>query len=241
MHKKLVELPTKGRAVFVGDTHGDLEASQWVVKKYLDEKTILIFLGDYVDRGPKSKENIDFLLRLKEDYPERVFLLMGNHEAYSIVRFYPADFWEGLSSEESSYYTNIFKELPLAVFSYNGVIALHGALPDVNELSDINKIRLGDDNWYKIVWGDFSNNRGEFFGMRGGRPLFGQDYFERVMGSLGTNVLIRSHQPDAPEKMYNNRCLTIFTSSVYKPERTVALLDLESPIRNVDDILIERF
>jgi len=43
----------------------------------------LYFLGDYIDRGPGSKEVIDYLMYLeKEEYNLR--LLMGNHEEYLI-------------------------------------------------------------------------------------------------------------------------------------------------------------
>ena len=63
-----------GRAVFVGDTHGDFDASKKVIASYLRPENRVIFLGDYVDRGPKSVENINYLLCLKLAYPENLFL-----------------------------------------------------------------------------------------------------------------------------------------------------------------------
>jgi len=39
----------------------------------------LVFLGDYVDRGPQARTLIERLLRLREEGPETVFL-RGNHE-----------------------------------------------------------------------------------------------------------------------------------------------------------------
>ena len=39
----------------------------------------LIFLGDYIDRGPDSKGVLDLMLQLQRDNPANVFL-MGNHE-----------------------------------------------------------------------------------------------------------------------------------------------------------------
>jgi len=39
----------------------------------------LVFLGDYVDRGPEARVLIERLLRLREEGPETVFL-RGNHE-----------------------------------------------------------------------------------------------------------------------------------------------------------------
>jgi len=46
----------------------------------------LYFLGDYIDRGPGSKEVIDYLMNLQyEDYNIRT--LMGNHEDYLIKSY----------------------------------------------------------------------------------------------------------------------------------------------------------
>ena len=50
------------------------------------------------------------------------------------------------------------------------------------------------------------------------------------------NVLIRSHDPYAPERMYDNRCLTIFTSNAYGVERKIAVLSLNKVIKSVKDI-----
>jgi hypothetical protein len=61
------------------------------------------------------------------------------------------------------------------------------------------------------------------------------------MSRLGKNVLIRSHQPEAPPIMYGSRCLTIFTSSAYGncvSERTIALVDLKRPVKSAGDIEI---
>ncbi len=49
------------------------------VSKIVDEKSdTIIFLGDYIDRGDKSKEVVDYLLELKTKY--RCIFLKGNHE-----------------------------------------------------------------------------------------------------------------------------------------------------------------
>jgi len=46
MEQKLVEIKEAKKIVFVGDTHGDLEASQKVIKNYLKLGNKIVFLGD---------------------------------------------------------------------------------------------------------------------------------------------------------------------------------------------------
>jgi len=58
---KLIQLES-GKIIFVGDTHGDLEATEKIINRYLKPRNKLVFLGDYVDRGPASLDNINFLL-----------------------------------------------------------------------------------------------------------------------------------------------------------------------------------
>ena len=233
-----------GEVIFVGDTHGDFEATEKIMQRYLKPENKLVFLGDYVDRGPASLENINFLLKQKLKHPDSLFLLMGNHEGYSVVHFHPADFWDSLDTELRQRYAEVLSKLPLLVSTPNGVIALHGALPDVPSLEDIDGIKLGSAEWQQITWGDWQEREGGFLGFDPytGRPQFGQEWFEEAMSRLGKNVLIRSHQPNVPQVMYKRRCLTIFTSSAYKhyvSERTIALLDLGREARSVDDIGIE--
>jgi protein phosphatase len=238
---KLIEIKKAEKVVFVGDTHGDLEASQKVIKDYLKEGNKIVFLGDYVDRGPFSKENLDFLLKQKEKNSDKIFLLQGNHEGHRILKFSPAEFWESLSREEYRRYSQIVENFPLVLVAKD-IIALHGALPEIEKLEDFEKIKIGDENWFRICWGDFVNEPGGDLGLDifTGRPQFGRDYFFKLMEKFNKKVLIRSHQPDAPLFMFDDRCLTIFTSSAYTQERTIAILDFQKEIKTAKDIEIIR-
>ncbi len=66
----------------IGDIHGCHETLLELLYKAspdMDRDTI-IFLGDYIDRGPDSKKVVSFILRLMEQAPGRIIPLMGNHE-----------------------------------------------------------------------------------------------------------------------------------------------------------------
>lgn len=69
--------------VCFGDIHGQLEQLKDLIEKvdfYLAEELELyhyVFLGDYVDRGEKVKETLDFLIKLKHERKGRVYFLMG--------------------------------------------------------------------------------------------------------------------------------------------------------------------
>ncbi|MEJ5230511.1 metallophosphoesterase family protein [Pseudothermotoga sp. U03pept] len=63
----------------MGDIHGCIESLESLIMKLpLSGGDKLIFLGDYIDRGPDSRAVIDRLIALSKDY-ECVFL-RGNHE-----------------------------------------------------------------------------------------------------------------------------------------------------------------
>ena len=236
---RLIELPSRGEAVFVGDTHGDLDATEKVMSCFQKGRNTLVFLGDYVDRGNFSRENVDTVLQAKWKHPKEIFLLAGNHEGYLPKPFSPANFWDSLLDEEREIYGLLFSKFPLAATSTNGVLALHGGLPELGALAEINQIEWGDDQWDRIVWGDFAEWEEESPGDWAGRPQFGRRYFERMMDRYQKRVLIRSHQPYAPLFMFKRRCITIFSSYAYVPVRHVAIVDLEKEVWTADDIILE--
>jgi serine/threonine protein phosphatase 1 len=67
----------------IGDIHGCLDR----LIRLLDlvnpdlDRHLLVFVGDYVDRGPDSSGVVDYIIDLKKKYnPENIICLMGNHE-----------------------------------------------------------------------------------------------------------------------------------------------------------------
>jgi Calcineurin-like phosphoesterase len=90
-------------AVYViGDLHGDVEcARQWVQRTGLIQEdknakdtsqqmtwvgdataktSHLVFMGDYIDKGITSKQTVEYVQSLTDQFPTTVTALMGNHE-----------------------------------------------------------------------------------------------------------------------------------------------------------------
>lgn len=77
-------LETPARIFAVGDIHGCNDETVVLLDhlkgaQKLSQEDLVIFIGDYVDRGSQSKEVIDTLLKFRVDYPRTIFL-RGNHE-----------------------------------------------------------------------------------------------------------------------------------------------------------------
>ena len=64
-------------AIAIGDVHGCLTPLQRLVQR-LPPAAELVFLGDYIDRGPASAQVVQYLRRLARERPCR--FLKGNHE-----------------------------------------------------------------------------------------------------------------------------------------------------------------
>ena len=85
---KLYHIPKNTRVYAIGDIHGHYDAlarMHIAIDKHLDknpiEKAIIVYLGDYIDRGPDSAKVLARMCEMPEEEEgiERVFI-KGNHE-----------------------------------------------------------------------------------------------------------------------------------------------------------------
>jgi serine/threonine protein phosphatase 1 len=69
----------------IGDIHGCYKTLQSLLQKISNFSTenTYYFLGDYIDRGPASKEVLDFLIEFRESN-KNVNIIRGNHEQMMI-------------------------------------------------------------------------------------------------------------------------------------------------------------
>jgi serine/threonine protein phosphatase 1 len=70
------------RTFAIGDIHGDLDSLDVLLGRLprLGEGDTLVFVGDYLDRGPKSRQVIERLRGLPAETSARIVVLRGNHE-----------------------------------------------------------------------------------------------------------------------------------------------------------------
>jgi serine/threonine protein phosphatase 1 len=76
--------------IAIGDVHGNRAALDDLLTRIDGEAgagDTVVFLGDYIDRGPDSKGVIDSILRFRADSPSTVVTLLGNHEAGLLQTF----------------------------------------------------------------------------------------------------------------------------------------------------------
>ena len=85
--KKRRGIPDGQRIYAVGDIHGRADLLAALFARIDDDleaspitKSIQVFIGDYIDRGPYSRDVIEMIIARKRTH--RVVCLKGNHEAY---------------------------------------------------------------------------------------------------------------------------------------------------------------
>ena len=76
--------------IAIGDVHGNLVALDDLLKELTPEiksEDTIVFLGDYIDRGPDSKACIQRIIEFRRNAKGRVVTLLGNHEQW-LLRTY---------------------------------------------------------------------------------------------------------------------------------------------------------
>ena len=183
---------------------------------------MLVFLGDYIDRGRASLRNLEMVLALKVFYPDNVILIRGNHEEGGgfVPYEFPYDlkekFGSKIGSELHEKYVSLFSLFPNVVLTGNNIVAVHGGIPsqDIKNLKDlIGKEKL----FHQMRWNDPKEGIQEReFGNRSSMEfcVFGKKAFIRFMKAISAKVMIRSHEypKDGSQKFFDSRLITIFST-----------------------------
>jgi len=202
-----------------------------------------VFLGDYVDRGKQSLETICLLLAYKIRYPEKIFLLRGNHEDAKINRVY--GFYDECKRRFNVRLWKIFSDcfncLPIAALIDDKILCMHGGLsPELTSLDQIKDIeRPAEIPDYgllcDLLWSDPSPD-GEGWGEsdRGVSCTFGADKLVEFLEKNDLDLICRAHQvvEDGYEFFAQRRLVTIFSAPNYCGEfdNAGALLSIDESL-----------
>jgi len=217
------------RCIIIGDIHGDLDTLLKIIEKInineiKEQKAVIVFLGDYGDRGEKSPEVYYLLLKLKSILKEKIVLLRGNHEGPDDLLAHPHDlplfFIDKYGQEGYALYLRIkklFEKFYLAFVVLNKLIALHGGIPSnalsMNDIAIAKKIHPKKRLLEEILWNDPMDEYGIRESYRGAGKLFGPDITENFLKRNNLLVLIRGHEPAKLGYFisHNGKVVTIFS------------------------------
>ena len=246
-----VELPgtAGGVAVVFGDTHGDWGSMLGAVRAFeaAGPSSILVGLGDYVDRAPAdqpcgSVANALYLLGLAARFPDRVYLLQGNHETVRRIGVAPhtlpaevARLW-GPDPERYDRLMGLLERGPLAASAGCGAYLAHAGFPRGELPSPWTSVLRppDDERLLELVWAECAASDTR----RGAAPAWDEQDLERFLESSGLSTVWRGHDPDlSGRSLYHGRVMTLHTTQLYARYGGVllAVIPLDRPLRTVDD------
>ena len=229
---RLIQLKAQGEALIVSDLHGDLESliqimkeSNFLQKISQNNDAVLIFLGDYGDRGEYSKEVYYTVLKLKLAFPEQVILMRGNHEGPEDLLASPHDLpmefqikfgekWEGAYLKIRELFTCLYN----VVLVEKRYLIIHGGVPTqaktVEDLAYAHTFHPKQSFLEDILWSDPNESVKEICASpRGAGKLFGENITNQALRRFDVRILIRGHEPceDGFKISHNGKVLTIFS------------------------------
>ncbi|KFD51426.1 hypothetical protein M514_07639 [Trichuris suis] len=187
-----------------GDTHGQyfdllrlFETGGW------PPKSRYLFLGDYVDRGPKSIEVICIMFLFKSLYPRDFYILRGNHECAEINKVY--GFYHECAGRYSENLFNKFQDafdyLPLAALVGGRILCMHGGIsPDLNSFEQVRlanrPLQVDEEGLFcDLLWADPDDAvTGWVNSSRGTSYLFGVNVVLEFCEKMNIDMIARAHQ-----------------------------------------------
>ena len=242
----VIDAESAERIIVLGDIHGDLSAFRrgMSLRKTGD---LIIFLGDYADRGPHGVEVIEAVDALLKRLPGQIIALKGNHEDYTQAgtpAFSPCTLvdeardkrgsWESFFPFFSSFVQQLFLSAILpgkALFIHGGI---HGNMQAAADLANPDSHTVNS-----LLWSDPGSRRGSRPGPRGIGEVFGSDVSASVLDRLGLKHLIRGHEPrkaiGGPFFEHEGRVITTSCTSIYGGRAFSLILDTREWPNSPDD------
>jgi len=232
------------RILVAGDIHGDYDSLRRILRSVDMDRDLLVFLGDYADRGLYGVEVIDTISDLVGRYSGRVLALKGNHEDYTEdgePTFYPCDLVYEATRKRGGwmqYFVERLKpfigRLYLAAVIPGEILMVHGGVSSrIESLDDLRYPSLSIER--DVLWSDPWSGYGEYPNRRGVGVEFGVDITEKVCMKLGVKMIVRSHEPmkasTGPYYEHGGRVVTVSSTSVYGGKPFILTIDPLNPSR----------
>jgi len=226
--------PSYEYLAIVGDLHGDHVSLGYILDHIIRkdpslENTLLVTLGDYIDRGRPDGQIavLSALMRLKLARPDNVFMLRGNHEPPSGLEPIPHDYPMALASiygarlgsEAYDASRSFFDLLPYVAIIKGYMLAVHGGPPTSS--IDLDTEEYLSTEWpppleilEEVLWNDPSEHV-EFRepSPRGAGWLWGAKVTEAALTRLGVRYIVRGHEPtpNGYKTNHNDKVITLFS------------------------------
>lgn len=237
--------------IICGDIHGQLHdlitlfkiGKEPPISKYL-------FLGDFVDRGFYSLETFLLLLVYKLKYPNKIYLIRGNHESRqitSVYGFYDECIRKYNNANVWRYCCELFDYLSLGAYIMNnncnkeGIFCIHGGLsPNLEKLDEIKLIDRKqevphDGSMCDLLWSDPEKEiQGWALSPRGAGFLFGENETNKFLHLNNLSLIARAHQlvMEGYRELFNGGLVTVWSAPnyCYRCGNIAAILEIDDSL-----------
>ncbi len=220
--KPLLQSREVNKVVFVGDTHTAIDVTQAVFDKYYEDADLIVFLGDYVDRGETGVENVGMIASKFLEDSNKIIMLRGNHESplTNIYYGFLDEVTKKLGDTGYESFKEFFQAMPYAVV-VNNYLCVHGGiasgLDDVSQIAGLPTPDLNPDNpmAFELLWNDPRDMIEGFVpSVRGeGAYYFGTDVTNKFLEKNSLKGIIRGHEVvDGFREDMDGKVITVFSS-----------------------------
>ena len=205
----------------------------------------------YVNHGSFSVEVFSLLLCYKCKYPEKIWLLRGNHESRRLTKahtFKEECMRKYSDSKAWDIFCDVFDLLPLAGLINNQIFCVHGGLSsyclmlDTINMIDRNKEVPDYGLMTDLIWSDPKEGfEGWTISPRGAGWNFDESITRDFMDTNGLTLIIRAHQlvPKGYRFMFNKKLVTIWSAPNHRGAGNIgAVMNVQSP-KKIKMITIE--
>ena len=231
----LIRLQDADEVMVVGDLHGNIPAMKQVLnvadlaknpKRHLVLQELVHGTRFYPDeKGEKSHQLVDLVCALKCQTPDRVHLILGNHELSELTgRFISKNgvalnvlFRNGVQTAYGQHaeeiyraYLDLFATLPLAVRTENRVFLCH-TIPDPIDLDRLDLAAYDAESWTP----EWMARGGTVYGLTWGRNSE-PETVDRFAQMVDADLFVTGHQPcDEGFRLANHRQIIIDGTDPY--------------------------